>query len=140
MSFNANDITNIATSAANAAIAQDKISRTATLQTSDSTLTTILIIAPADQSAGIIEVSCIGFDGTNSVAGIKRAAYKKTSDVVALSTVHDVMAVEAVSTETFSITASDSDIVIQVTGLAGTDYEWIVVYKIIDVQKEAAEL
>jgi hypothetical protein len=106
--------------------------------TTDATPTEILSITPADQSAGVLWIWFAGFDATNAITGIKAVRYKKVAGTVTLGTVGNLLATEIDGglTASLSITASTGNLLVQVTGVAATDMEWVAEYKFLNVIKE----
>jgi len=98
--------------------------------TTNATPTTIKTITITDETAGVIEVFLSGKEtGTaGSLGGIKAVQYNKNGGTLTLGTVGDVLATNAtgtLSTATWTITTSSNNIIIQITGVAATNAEWV---------------
>lgn len=135
-----NEVISISKAVAEKAIGQDRLLFRNEIETTDATATDILTIEIEDQSAGILQVWCAGFDATDAVTGMKQVRYKKVGGTLTLGTVGDVLAVQAdgaLSAATFGIIASSNNIAVQVTGVAATAINWKAEYKLINVLKEA---
>jgi len=98
--------------------------------TTNATPTTIKTITITDETAGVIEVFLSGKEtGTaGSLGGIKAVQYNKNGGTLTLGTVGDVLATNAtgtLATATWTITTSSNNIIIQITGVAATNAEWV---------------
>lgn len=108
------------------------------VSTSDATPTDLIRLTPDDNSVGVLWVMVAGAGIEEGVTGIKQVRYVKAG-VVALGTVDSSLAVQAdgsISTATFDIVADGGDIVVQVTGVAATDINWVGEYRFIQVVNE----
>jgi len=98
--------------------------------TTNATPTTVKTITITDETAGVMLVMLSGKEtGTaGSLGGIKAVQYNKNGGTLTLGTVGDVLATTAtgtLATATWTITTSSNNIVIQITGVAATNAEWV---------------
>lgn len=135
-----NTIQSVSRAVAQQVVAQDRQLFAGNVDTTDATPTNIFLIEVEDQTAGIIQVMCVGFDGTDAATGIKQARYKKVGGSLTIGTVDSLLPIEAEGTlaaATFTIAGSSDNIAVQVTGIAATAISWKAEYKLINVLKEA---
>lgn len=102
--------------------------------TANATPTTLQTIKIPDETAGIFEFAIVGKEAATAgrMTGKKIVAYDKNSGTLTLGTPSVILADQAtgtISAATWSITTSADNIIIQVTGVAGTNINWKVSFK-----------
>lgn len=103
--------------------------RTATVTTTDSTLTAIDSIVIAADEAGIVEVQVVGFNDSTSTAvtGSKILRYVKDGGTLTLGSATNVLTTvtdATLGTATWTVTTSGDNIIVQVKGKAGFTVRW----------------
>lgn len=105
--------------------------KTAEVQTTDATVTTLDTITIPDNSAGILTVQLTGkkSDHSAAITGEKKVRWRKASGTITLGTIIDSMADELDSlTWTWTLDTSSGNIRIRVTGVAATTVDWNATY------------
>ncbi len=103
--------------------------QTATLTTTDSAVNVIDSIIIADDEAGIIEVQTVGFNDSLGLAvtGSKIMRYVKTAGTLTLGSATNTLASSTdagLGTATWSVAASDDNIIVTVKGKLNYEVLW----------------
>lgn len=105
----------------------------ASVSTSDATVTTIATIATSSNEFGVIEVTLVGHRTTSDghgITGKKIVRYRNIAGTITVGSITSLLTDEltGLTTATWTITSSGSNILIRVTGEAATNIDWSIKY------------
>ena len=135
--MNLSDVEIIAMAKAQDAVINNIAAKRFLIETTDDTLTEFFSFEPLDQTAGLLILKGVGFDGADVITGQRLYAYKKVSDVVTVTEIGTAAVHEdtGVSTAEFSAVADSANISFNVLGVDGLEIAWHLEYDLLMVEK-----
>lgn len=106
----------------------------ATMTTTDSALHTIATLSTADNEAGVVEVTVVGYNDSLGIAvtGTQIVRYTKLNDTITVGSPSNVLAKATdggLGTATWAIASNTNDVYVTVKGKLTYNIQWRVIFR-----------